>query len=401
MNKSLLIPIIAFMFCSCKELYNDYQAELNEEYLVVEGMISDNPGPYYVTINKALAYSNNLDLRKYKTQPEKNAIVIVKTDAGNEYVLHELSDKPGTYATNAEDFTGQIGQKYSLYIQTPNGEIYESAPMLLAAKPDIKELFAESAERTVLDESVPGYQRFVTQQGLKLSCDIDNQNASKYIKVDLRIITTSTSTHDSIFYPSPSTPEPIFANSITYYCWSIRPRDPDPNIIATNGDTTILQKIPLGFVLRSETFTYSDTAKTYPNGLYIINDEFQMINGMITTIVHDTSRASYYLVDIKAYCIDDETYEYYRNLKNQLTAYTKIFDPIPAQLTGNMKCTSHPDKSIFGIFTAASLMQKQFSVSWYGPGNRSSIKKFDVYYPIENNGCSQGEPPGFWGSDYK
>lgn len=398
MNKSILIPFIAIAFCSCKELYNDYQAELDEEYLVVEGMITDNPGPYYITINKALAYSNNLDLRKYKTQPEKNAIVIIKTDAGD-FSLHELTNKPGTYATNAADFTGQIGNRYTLYIETQQGEIYESAPMLLAAKPDVKELFAENAERTVLDESVPGYQRFVTQQGLKLSCDIDNQNASKYLKVDMRIITTSTTNYDSVFYPSPSTPEPLFTKSITYYCWKIRARDPDPNIIATSGDTTVLQKIPLGFVVQSETYTYADTFKDYPEGLYIINEEFQMINGMITTIVHDTSRASYYLVDINAYCIDDESYEYYRNLKNQLTAYTRIFDPIPAQLTGNIKCTSNPQKSIFGIFSAASLMQQQFSVSWYGSGNVPKIKKLGEYFPVDYNGCSVGEPPGFWGSD--
>ncbi len=398
MNKNILIPIIAITLCSCKELYTDYQAELHEEYLVVEGMITDGPGPYYITIYKAMAYSNKLDLRKYKTQPEKNATVIIKTDTGD-IILSELANKPGTYSTNAGEFTGKVGNRYSLYIQTQQGEIYESDPMLLAAKPDIRELFAENAERTVMDESVAGYQRLVTQQGLKLSCDIDNKNASKYLKVDLRIINTSTTNYDSVFYPSPSTPEPIFSKSITYYCWRIRAQDPDPNIIATGGDTALLQKIPLGFVIKEETYTYADTVKDYPEGLYIINEYLQMINGMIITVIHDTSRASYYLVDIKAYCIDDETYEYYRNLKNQLTAYTRIFDPIPAQLTGNIKCTSNPQKSIFGIFTAASLMQQQFSVSWHGPGNIPRIKKLENYFPIEYNGCSYGEPPGFWGSD--
>src|SRR4030042_3619027 len=88
----LIILAIAIGLCSCKELYDEYHAEISEEYLVGEGMISDDPGPYYITISKAIPYSNDLELYNYNPEIERNAVVKIRSDKGEEVVLSELPD---------------------------------------------------------------------------------------------------------------------------------------------------------------------------------------------------------------------------------------------------------------------------------------------------------------------
>jgi Domain of unknown function (DUF4249) len=407
-RRPILLFTLAISLISCKELY-DYQAETSGDYVVVEGMITDDPGPYSVTISKAVAYSNDLRLYNYNPEKETGAVVTIKSDRGEEAILVEKEGKSGTYETRAEDITGEVGHRYWLTIRTKDGDEYESSPSLLAGKPDVPNLHAAAAEKEVLDESVPG-GKFVTKYGLQLSCDVDNINGADYIKIDYLTFSPHYAYIDSTFYGDvlvytrdPLIPDtisvPMYEKANDLYCWVMKLPEVVPNILGTGhsapGD--LLKDIPVGFVNQNTAFSAIDTTFSDLPENYIISDiNLEISGGQLREIIQQTFYSSYYYVDIKAYALNDTIFEYYRNLKNQTTASGKIFDPIPVELVGNLHCVSNPDKSVYGIFTAASVMKKQFYIRWAGMYTEPTIENLDYYFPAESSGCVFDEEPVFW-----
>jgi hypothetical protein len=407
-RRLILLFALAISLLSCKELY-DYQAETSGDYVVVEGMITDDPGPYSVTISKAVAYSNDLMLYNYNPEKETGAAVTIKSDKGEEAILYEKEGKPGTYETRAEDLTGEIGHKYWLSIRTKKGDEYESYPSLLSGKPDIPNLHAVAAEKKVLDESVPG-GKFVTKSGLQLSCDVDNINGADYIKIEYLTFSPRNVNIDSTFYvdvleyiSDPYIPDtillPMYEKANNMYCWEMKLPEVVPNILGTGhaAPGSLLKDIPVGFVNQNSAFSANDTAFTDLPENYVISDiNMEIIGGQLREIIQQIFYSNYYYVDVKAYAINDTIFEYYRNLKNQTTANNKIFDPIPVELVGNLHCVSNPDKSVYGIFTAASVMKKQFFIRWAGMYSEPAIENLDYYFPAESSGCVYDVKPIFW-----
>jgi len=65
-------------------------------------------------------------------------------------------------------------------------------------------------------------------------------------------------------------------------------------------------------------------------------------------------------------------------------------------LVGNIHCVSNPDKSVYGIFTAASVMKRQFYIRWAGKYSEPTIENQDGYFPFKTSGCVYDEEPIFW-----
>lgn len=84
--------------------------------LVIEGNISDQPGPYYVILSMSKIYS---DSNQFEGVP--GALVIVSDDAGNTDTLSELL--PGLYSTST--LQGVVGRTYHLQVNT-SGKTYDS-----------------------------------------------------------------------------------------------------------------------------------------------------------------------------------------------------------------------------------------------------------------------------------
>jgi hypothetical protein len=407
-RRTIILFALAVSLCSCKELY-DYQAETSGDYLVVEGMITDDPGPYTVTIRKAVAYSNDLRLNSYNSEKEIGAMVTIRSDKGEEVILYEKDGKPGTYETRAEDITGEVGHKYWLFIRTQKGDEYESYPSMLSGKPDIPNLHAVAAEKQVLDESVPGGE-FVTKNGLQLSCDVDNINGADYIKIEYLTFSPHYISIDSTFYgetliyiSDPFIPDtismPMYEKANDIYCWVMKLPEAVPNILGTGHAIpgSLLKDIPVGFINQNKAFSAGDTILSDLPENYVISDiNMEISGGALREIIMQVLYHTSYYVDIKAYAINDTIFEYYRNLKNQTTANNKIFDPIPVELIGNIHCVSNPDKSVYGIFTAASIMKRQFYIKWAGMYAEPYIEKLDYYFPVQSSGCMVDEEPLFW-----
>ncbi|MDO1444874.1 DUF4249 domain-containing protein [Rhodocytophaga aerolata] len=123
--KTINIYIFAgllFLLSACQEVIEVPLDNTNPK-LVVEGAITNQPGPYYVKLSQTGDF--------YSTAPAPkvtDAVVTISDDAGNSEVLTHLSDQPGTYATSS--LQGETGRTYTLTI-VHEGQNYQAQSKLL------------------------------------------------------------------------------------------------------------------------------------------------------------------------------------------------------------------------------------------------------------------------------
>ncbi|HLP33104.1 MAG TPA: DUF4249 domain-containing protein [Bacteroidia bacterium] len=128
----ILFSILAFasvaLFSSCEEVI-DYDLDTAESKLVIDGLISDQPGPYYVKLSLTAPY-----LKNEPTARVSGALVIVKDDLNNVDTLKE--ELPGNYKTSASFPQGQVGRTYSLLVSYKGKNYTASGKILPVANID-------------------------------------------------------------------------------------------------------------------------------------------------------------------------------------------------------------------------------------------------------------------------
>jgi hypothetical protein len=112
MNPITKVTIILFLFIlsSC---ITQFVPKTNEdkELIVVEGLITDQPGINTIKLSKSLPLgTTNLP------NPATGCTVTVSDDLGNKFSLRETD--PGTYVTDPDVFQGTVGRQYTLHIST-------------------------------------------------------------------------------------------------------------------------------------------------------------------------------------------------------------------------------------------------------------------------------------------
>jgi hypothetical protein len=89
-----------------------------EELIVVDGMLSDQPGPYEVRISTSV----RIDQILYK--PLSQCSVWVSDESGATYPFPESAY--GVYHSDSASFIGKVGMGYQLHVISPSGEEYVS-----------------------------------------------------------------------------------------------------------------------------------------------------------------------------------------------------------------------------------------------------------------------------------
>jgi len=87
-----------------------------------------------------------------------------------------------------------------------------------------------------------------------------------------------------------------------------------------------------------------------------------------------------------------------RLMDEQLRSEGKLFDPVAAQLNGNIHCATNPDKKAFGFFEASSVSRTSYIIGLRNPGNdQYLVTKIPFIRPPEPDGCWINKVPPFWG----
>jgi len=129
--------MILTLFTSC-ETHIPIDYEVPDPAVVVDGLITDQPGPYEVRLSYTAAYAVNAD---GNNRPVTGAMVIIEDDAGNSELLSEST--PGTYDTSPDGIRGMVGRSYVIRIELMDGREIESNPEELLPVPEIDSLYYE------------------------------------------------------------------------------------------------------------------------------------------------------------------------------------------------------------------------------------------------------------------
>jgi len=278
------------------------ETEEEKELLVVEGLITDQPGPNTIKLSKSLPFG-----KKSEAKPLSGCFVSLKDDIGNYYPLVEKG--AGTYITNSTAFRGQVGRFYTLGIVTNNGAkttSYESFPVEMKPVPPIDSIYYE---KTVIKE---GFENYFGIDGCNIYLDThDPENKCKYYRWDYN------------------------------ETWILRLLFPVENIKCWVNDT-------------SNVINFKSTAAF---------DEARIIRHPVTNISNNTDRLKIkYSISVNQYSLNEDEYVYWEKLQNITDQVGGLYDVIPASVPSNVFCIDNPVERVLGYFSVSARSSKRIFI---------------------------------------
>jgi hypothetical protein len=339
MRLSITLLVILSICTTCIEPYNPKISGSNTRLLVVEGMISDQPGVHHVR----LSYTRNIN----ETIPltATGAIVSIEDDAGNIFPLTETTTD-GLYASDPS-LQGVVGRSYSVRILIDDKE-YISEPELMTPGAPISSITASFENEVILKGTST-----LAQDVVLFFIDVENEDgASDYYK---------------------------YAWDATYKIISPFSGNPD-SCTATIG-TVLPQWCYLND--QSSAFINVLSMEKYKGQVYQ-QHYFSYVNPNIKFM-------SRYSLNVKQYSITKRAFQYWENIKKQSeNGSSYLFDPIPSRIVGNIKSVTNPDVIALGYFMASSVQAKREffsqSIVTSPPPHFNTCDCFPYYA-----GCGEGD----------
>ncbi|MBT1688842.1 DUF4249 domain-containing protein [Dawidia soli] len=296
-----------------------------EQGLVVDGAITDQPGPYTVQLFSAQSLDKDLDKRQYVG----GAAVTISDDHGHTVTLTE--NATGTYQTDA--IQGVVGHTYQLGITLEDGRQYESTPVLLEPAGTVDRVFFQFQENSI------------------------NQN-------DL----TKPQDAFAVYVDATGTPG---ASNLFRWRWKgifhyiafpeLRTRGvgrteiPDPPLCSgwIYTDSTGLDQVGPCECCDCWAPQYSTDALVSEND-FINEMEFKTVR--VAQIPID-KRLFYekYHIEVEQMSVSQDIYAFWKLVKAQQQSASDIFQPAVVKIKGTIRCTSDPDEKAYGIFSASAV----------------------------------------------
>jgi hypothetical protein len=345
MKFRVLTAVIFLILGSCVDTFT-----VNTSFqptIVVEGLITDQSGPYLVKISRALPITTSAQLQTTQAS-ETGAIVIIQDDLGNSETLIEKSS--GSYYTSL--FQGVIGRTYSISIKTKDGGVYQSTPEKMLPVGDFSNLryeFLQNEPPPPILSAWP-YHNFKTTNGFKIYID-----SEVLPEQEGRVWWRWLGTFKIKAYP---------ALQKEYVSDQKRPRDmsilvPDVDLCSgaldINRHTKDSYLSPVGPCTCCECWVteYSNTPLV-SNPKFISNGK---IDGYNVAFIESNRRTFYekYYLEIEQLSVSSTIYNFWKNIKTQEGNSSNLFQTPPPKTGGNVESTSPNAIRIIGYFAASAV----------------------------------------------
>lgn len=155
--KSFLLGVFSStLLISCVDSV-DLELPLGTERVVIGGWITTDNQPYKISVTRTIGFNDS------------------DSDAGiseaEVYVLNRFSerfdflesDEKGIYVSDPDEFLGETGERYTLYVNLKNGSQYVSASEFLQTVPELDTIFFETSFDPLLPISDPNAKIFFTK----------------------------------------------------------------------------------------------------------------------------------------------------------------------------------------------------------------------------------------------
>ncbi len=327
-NRTILFLWLATFFLpGCVEPYTPVINE-SQNSLVVEGLLTDQPGLQNIYISRSSPLSNPSLI------PDNNCQVRVIDKNGNSYPFYLQGD--GVYYNWMTASQLVPGTAYKLVFNTVDGKEYESDYQILPSPcPSIESLYFEI-------ETVGTSDPEQSLEGVQFYIDI---NAREDQTRNYRWELVETYEYHSAYFIQNyfdgvlhSMPDPL----IYYYCWYTG---------RVNNIFTASTK-----------YSVSNRITRYP--LHYVSNQ--------------TSRLKIkYSLLVKQYSISDDAFQYWDQIRKQQQESGGLYETQPPHIRGNVYNVDDPDELVLGYFNVSSSSEKRIFVDVHReirfPGNDCSL----------------------------
>lgn len=300
-NKYIALLTGFLVISSCITQFVPETSE-NDTSLVVEGMITDQPGVYTVKLSKSLPLSTDEN-----TEVLTGCTVTISDDNGNWTNLYET--RPGTYVTNGV-FRGYVGRKYKLLINTNNPDLsynsYESLLMEMKPVPQIDSLF---------------YEKITTEVGL------DGRPREQECQV----------------YLNTTDPDGI----CKHFRWDF--------------SETWMFQLPFDVPNRMCWISNNSNSIFIKNTSVLSEDRIE--KWPVNYISAKTDRLSErYSMLVNQYSLSEAEFNYWEKLKNVTENVGSLYDITPVSIPGNINCIEDPKEQVLGYFSVSAKTSKRIFI---------------------------------------
>lgn len=312
----------------------DVPVLINEPRLVVDGSISDQPGPHVVKLFLSSSLDQDLDKPVYVS----GATVQIRDDLGNTEPLTEK--ETGIYQT-ADEVKGMVGRKYQVLIRTAEDKQYESDLIALTPAGEIESIDFEFQENAIHPDDLAKRQdAFAVRLDARGTAGAPNLFRWRWtgtyrIKTfpELRVR----------YEPQSETPipDPLPCSGWVYEEGVLYPRD-----ACTCCDCW-----------RNH---YSNDVML-SNNEYIVDHKFSRVPVAQIPVDKEVFYDKYHL-EIEQISIPEDVYKFWKLVNIQEEGSVNIFQPNIVKIKGNIRCVSDPDEEVFGIFSVSAVTKKSIFI---------------------------------------
>ncbi|MEQ8417895.1 MAG: DUF4249 domain-containing protein [Imperialibacter sp.] len=295
----LTLALVALQ--GCIDPY-DYPFEEKTNYLVVEGAITTDEGPYVITLTSTRNIKNEENAFKLRMQ---NAMVAIAT-SNNQTVRLAENDTSGKYYTPL-DFRGVVGEKYQLKITLEDGRDYLSDSVELVALPEIDSIGIRYGSERYVSELNSSLER----TGFFIDAYVrDPKESANYYRANWDY------TYKIFTHPERSIPPSDCCSD----CW-------------------VEHEAP-GFTILDDELNNGDNNAQYP--IFFLPVTGKMFYDKI-------------YVEAKLQALSRDAYFFWKTVYNAAYSQGGIFDPTPITLASNVKNVNDSSELVLGNFYAGEV----------------------------------------------
>lgn len=361
MSRYTYILLIVLVLNSCVEPYDPIINEA-QEVMVIEGMISDQPGMHTVNVSRSTPYNEP------SFMPVSGCVVSVTDNLGNMEFYTERWDEPGIYQASLDmPFLG-VDKIYSLQVVTPDNRVYVSEYDTLLSCPPVDAIYYEYA-------TSGGEDPDDVWHGIQFYNDVRGFDGGTR---NYRWRATATWEYHS----------PYTSNYVWYYGSVL------PYLVDSVSTCYLTENIETVYAASTQLLSENNI---YKNKLNYVSDQTPRLAERYSLLVEQQS-------------LTDQAYTYWEKLAAQSANSASLYETQPSSSQGNIFNVHNDAEKVLGLFYATQVTEDRIFVEYEDLDfpvaaytcrldtleNNGSFYVDNYYYVISLNPLGPG-PPWLYG----
>jgi|GEM_PF-440534 len=351
------IPLLFILFEACVDPLKIKLLPVGQK-LVVDGLITNDPGPYEVKLSSTTGFDNNLRIAPAAT----GASVWIYDNFNTIEKLSEVS--PGIYRTNKTGIQGTIGREYYIKIKTKFGREYQTYPQRLIAAGEITDVTFEFNPKGLLGiRGNPGDYVDALRIILDSKGAVGEKNLLRWRWNTIYEARTwpefRAGGEGPAYYPSPEKCSGYIYDPANGHGHSCDNALDCPEGVCYKG--FCLEKVTECSCCTCWPFAYSTKSLISHTGI-VSGIDFRKID---LGSIHAGKQQFYekYYLNVEQLSVSEEVYDFWNLVEKTQAGNGNIFQPNSAKVTGNIHAVTDPDEEVLGIFGVSGIARKEIYLS--------------------------------------